>query len=158
MQPESGVTTVAHIIQVAVAPVFLLSAIGAILSVMTNRLSRVVDRGRALEAAPMELQGPDAAVAEELKALSHRAKLISRSITLYTTTALLICAVIVVLFLGAFIHVDTSKVVAWMFIAAMTAFFVGLLYFLREIFIAEASIRIGLSRASAVARDPMRGK
>jgi hypothetical protein len=152
MQTDTGVTTVAHIIQVAVAPVFLLSAIGAILSVMTNRLSRVVDRGRALEATPMNLQAPDVAVAEELDALSRRAKLISRSITLYTATALLICAVIIVLFLGAFIHVDASKVVAWMFIAAMTAFFIGLLYFLREIFIAEASVRIGLARASAATR------
>jgi cytochrome bd-type quinol oxidase subunit 2 len=138
--------------------VFLLSAIGAILSVMTNRLGRVVDRARALEAIPVKHGGLDSLVVGELDALAHRARLISRSITLCTTTALLICAVIVVLFLGAFVNIDTSKAVAWIFIAAMTAFFVALLTFLREISIAATSTRIGLKRASVAARDQMPAK
>ena len=148
VQEEPVVSAIAHIIQLAVAPVFLLSAIGAILSVMTNRLSRVIDRARVLEGLPHIEGAAAASIAAELHTLAKRGKLISHSITLCTTTALLICAVIVVLFLGAFVKINTSTVVGLLFIAAMSAFFLGLLVFLREISIAANSMRIGIERAS----------
>ncbi|MSR22607.1 MAG: DUF2721 domain-containing protein [Gemmatimonadetes bacterium] len=155
MQEDTSVTAVAHVIQLAVAPVFLLSGIGAILAVMTNRLARIVDRGRAVKA---ELRSAtDPALVSELSALSRRARLIGRSITLCTTTALLICAVIVVLFVGAFLGVDTSTLVALLFIAAMLAFFWGLTTFLREIFLATAYIHIGLEQVPTPTNDPADG-
>jgi hypothetical protein len=150
VQQEPVVSAIAHIIQLAVAPVFLLSGIGAILSVMTNRLSRVVDRARVLEGLPHIEGSATTSVAAELSTLAARAKLISHSITLCTTTALLICAVIVVLFLGAFVKIDTSTVVGLLFIAAMSAFFLALLVFLREISIATSNMRIGLERTKEV--------
>jgi len=157
MQQDTGVNAVAHVIQLAVAPVFLLSGIGAMLAVMTNRLARIVDRARVLETAVIE-SGTDASamVEDELRALAHRAKLISRSVALCTATALLICAVIVVLFLGAFLILDTSTFVALLFIAAMAAFFLGLLMFLGEIYAATANLRIGLQhvRVSKSAPKP----
>jgi hypothetical protein len=140
---DSAVTAVAHVIQLAVAPVFLLSGIGAMLAVMTNRLSRVIDRARLLEA---RLPAPPAeadALHAQLAILSRRAKLVNRSITLCTLTALLICAVIALLFMGAFLRFDAAVPVALLFIAAMLAFFAGLLSFLREVFVATASLRIG---------------
>jgi len=142
MDSATGITNVGHAIQLSVAPVFLLSGIGAMLAVMTNRLSRVIDRARTLElrldAAP---PGAVAALQIELGVLSRRAKLVSRAITLCTSTALLICTVIAVLFLSAFVRFDTSMTIALLFIAAMTTFFFGLLWFLREIFLATASLR-----------------
>src|SRR5262245_12098228 len=132
MQADTGVTAVAHVIQLAVAPVFLLSAIGAILAVLAVRLGRVVDRWRLVEAKPLDAPNISA-VSTELHTLSRRARMISFSITLCTATALLICGVIAILFLGAFIHIDTSRIVATLFIAAMTAFSLGLSIFLREI-------------------------
>ncbi|MGH7694712.1 MAG: DUF2721 domain-containing protein [Gemmatimonadaceae bacterium] len=145
MMQETGVTAVAHVIQLAVAPVFLLSAIGAMLAVMTNRLARIVDRARTVE-RDVSHRGvtPDAGVIAELGTLSRRAKLIHHAITLCTVTALLICAVIAVLFLGAFLDVDASRAVGLLFVAAMLAFFLGLLLFLREIFLATATVRIGI--------------
>lgn len=143
MPHDPSITGIAHVIQLAVAPVFLLSGIGAMLAVMTNRLARVVDRARTLES---RLHGdpPDSkAIHAELHTLSRRAKLVGRSITLCTVTALLVCAVIAVLFLGAFLDFDASISVALIFIAAMGAFFIGLLFFLREILLATASLRIG---------------
>jgi uncharacterized protein DUF2721 len=141
---DTGITAVAHAIQLAVAPVFLLSGIGAMLAVLTNRLSRIIDRGRVLD-NQLAMIAPDAAASihAELKALSRRARLISRAITLCTITALLVCAVIATLFVGAFVGFDASVPVALFFVAAMFAFFAGLLSFLREIFIATASLRIG---------------
>jgi len=144
VQQSPGITAVAHAIQLAVAPVFLLSGIGAMLAVLTNRLSRIIDRGRTLE-AQLAASSPNAAanLHVELAALARRAQLISRAITLCTITALLICAVIATLFLGAFASFDTSVPVALFFVTAMVAFFAGLLFFLREIFVATANMRIG---------------
>lgn len=144
MPEVAEVSAVAHVIQLAVAPVFLLSGIGAMLAVMTSRLSRVIDRARLLEDR-LEGASPDArrAIHGELVALSQRALLVGRAITLCTMTALLVCTVIAVLFSSAFLHFDASYPVALLFIAAMLAFFLGLLWFLREIFIATATLRIG---------------
>jgi hypothetical protein len=132
------------VIQLAVAPVFLLSGIGAMLAVMTSRLSRVIDRARVLEGrlegAPAAQQ---AALQDELATLSRRARLVGRAITLCTTTALLICTVIAVLFLSAFMPFDASIPISVLFIAAMTTFFLGLLWFLREISLATSNRRIG---------------
>ena len=141
---EFSDVSVAHAIQLAVAPVFLLSGIGAILAVMTSRLGRIIDRARALEerldSASAELQ---TTLRVDLTTLSRRAKLIGFAITLCTTTALLVCTVIAVLFLSAFLRFDASITVALLFIAAMLAFFPGLLWFLREIYLATVNLRIG---------------
>ncbi|HVX38527.1 MAG TPA: DUF2721 domain-containing protein [Gemmatimonadaceae bacterium] len=148
MPPETGVTAVAHVIQLAVAPVFLLLCLGSILMVMTNRLGRIVDRARAIE-REAERAPAEARAAIEMRTLSHRGTLISRSISLCTLTALLLCGVIVVLFVGAFLHRDTSTFAAWLFVAGMLAFVAGLLLFLREVLAATAWLRIGLRHSTA---------
>jgi hypothetical protein len=156
MLPESPIETIAHIIQLAVAPVFLLTGIGAMLSVMTNRLSRIVDRARVLEAVVLEAVVPDHASGDalarqethaELVCLSRRARLISVSISLCTLTALLVSSVIAILFLGSFVAFDASMLVALLFVTAMLAFIVALLFFLREVFVAIAGLKFGLRHA-----------
>lgn len=144
MPPDSGITGIAHAIQLAVAPVFLLSGIGAMLAVMTNRLARVIDRARILEGHLRANTGEAVPITAQLATLARRAALVGRSITLCTITALLVCTVIAVLFLGAFLSFDPSVAVALLFIAAMGTFILGLLTFLREIFVATASLRIGV--------------
>jgi len=142
--PQSSVSNVAHVIQLAVAPVFLLTGVGSLLSVLTNRLGRIIDRARGLEGRLVVATPDEAAPLHgQLSTLSRRAKLVSSAITLCTTCALLICGVIVVLFLSAFIHPTLDKISAFLFIAAMLALFAGLLFFLREIFLATAALRIG---------------
>ena len=128
---EFSDVAVAHAVQLAVAPVFLLTGIAAILSVMTNRLGRVIERARVLEER-LEGASPEslATLRADLAVLSRRAKLNGRAITLCTTTALLVCCVIAVLFLSAFLRFDASIPVALLFIAAMLCFFLGLLWFL----------------------------
>jgi hypothetical protein len=139
--PDTGITAVAHAIQLAVAPVFLLSGVAGLLAVLTNRLARVIDRSRAL-AAPIATYAPDTAAAQgERQTLARRAKFISRAIALCTISALLICAVIATLFVGAFARFDASVPVALLFVAAMVALFVGLLAFLREVLLATANLR-----------------
>jgi hypothetical protein len=143
MTQDSGVAAIAHVIQLSVAPVFLISGIGAFLTVMTNRLARAVDRARALEAGQVPGPPDPAAVHAELCTLSRRTKLMSFAIGASIITALLVSVVIVVLFLAAFFAFDASVAVALLFIGAMVALFAGLLAFLREILLATAALRIG---------------
>ena len=153
------ISSVAYVIQLSVAPVFLLSGIGAMLAVMTSRLSRIIDRARVLEAR-LEDSTPDrvAVIEADLETLAHRARLIGPAITLCTATALLVCMVIAVLFLSAFLHFDTSVAVALLFVAAMVAFFFGLLWFLREIFVATKNLRIASRRVHGGGARGARGK
>lgn len=135
---------IAHVIQLSIAPVFLLTSIGAILAVMSNRLARVVDRARALE---IKLAGAEGAayaeLHERLKTLSRRARMISHSIALCVTTAVLVCAVIITLFLGAFLSFNAAVPAALLFIAALLAFLMALVWLLREVFLATSSLKIG---------------
>ena len=144
MDTTSAVTMVGRAIQASVAPVFLLSGIGAMLAVMTQRLARIVDRARNYEAR-LPTATPDEIVRlnQSLATLSRRAKLINRAITFCTITALMVCLVVMLLFVGAFLEVTLATFVASLFVGAMSAFFIGLVCFLREIFVATKALRIG---------------
>jgi len=143
METVASITTVAHVIQLAVAPVFLLTGVGAILAVLINRLGRVVDRFRVLEQGlPDARRREKTAYQKEMTRLSRRARLIQRAITLCTLGALLVCTVIATLFIGAVTNVDLSHTIAALFIGAMLALIAGLLIFLREISLATGGIHI----------------
>ncbi len=137
------IATVAHVIQLAVAPVFLFSGVAAMLSVLVGRLGRVVDRFRELhdqksEASELAL----VSIKNEMGTLSKRARAIHWAIGLCITCALLVCVVIVTLFIGAVAKVDVSTLVSVQFIFAMLALIVGLLLFLSEIKMARSSIHV----------------
>jgi hypothetical protein len=136
------VTDVARLIQLAVAPVFLLTAVGTIIGVLSTRLGRAVDRSRLLEDRVRQLQ-PDGqkAVREELGVLSRRVRLVYAAIVLAVVCALFVGLLIAVAFVDAFINIDLSKFIGLLFIGAMVAFIFALLVFLREIFLAVTSAR-----------------
>ena len=142
--PAAHVSEIAGVIQLSVAPVFLLAGVGAIVNAMSTRLGRVVDRARSIEG---ELAGADAVRAErihaELYTISVRARLISRAIALAVLCALLVTVLLIVAFVDAFIEANLSFVLATIFVAALAAFSGSLLVFLREILIASANLRIG---------------
>lgn len=143
MQALSGITDVAHVIQLAVAPVFLLTGVGAILSVLVNRLSRVVDRFRTLDEGYASLQDiAISGVEVEMGILSRRARMIHWAIGLCTTCALMVCIVIATLFVGSITAVEMPAAIATLFIFAMLSLVAGLLCFLREIALAKGSIHV----------------
>jgi hypothetical protein len=133
---------VAQLIQLAVTPIFLLSGVGVILGVLTNRLARVVDRARRLEEALSEGRERED-LGPQLAALARRARIMNHAITLSTICALLVALVVVTLFLSAFLDFDLSTPIALMFIVAMLSLIGALLMFLREVFIAIRSLQIG---------------
>jgi hypothetical protein len=139
MQSAADVSTVSHVIQLAVAPIFLLTSVGALLSVITNRLARIVDRSRVLNNLSDRL---DAAQQEEMVMLSRRARWVHWAVSLCTMSALLICIVIVALFVGSEISFDPSRAVSMLFILAMLSLISGLLCFLREISLSKGHIGI----------------
>jgi hypothetical protein len=139
MQTTASVPIVAHVIQQAVAPVFLLTGVGAILSVLTNRLARVVDRFRSLNDYSEDVRTSHKM---EIDTLSRRARLIHWAISLCTICALFICIVIAALFIGSETGIDPSGTISILFIAAMLTLISGLLCFLREIALATGKIEV----------------
>jgi len=139
MQTAFNVLDIGHVIELAVAPVFLLTGIGAILSVLTNRLGRSIDRYRALNDAH-ESHTPVENL--EMSILTKRVQFIHWAISLCTTSALLISMVIASLFLGSFIQINVSMIVSLFFILAMVMLILGLLCFLREIFLAIGILQL----------------
>lgn len=136
--------TIAHVIQLAVAPVFLLTGVGSLLSVMTNRLGRVIDRARSLEVRYADLQAAPRSKAEhELKMLAERARFASWAINFCTVAALLVCVVVATLFVDAFLGTHLRWLVGGLFTAAMVALIGGLVCFLREVYLAMHSVHIG---------------
>jgi hypothetical protein len=141
---------IAHLIQVALTPIFLISAIGVTLNVLTNRLARIVDRARAMEEV---LRQPDHKhdgrdLHGVLVVLARRARYINASITLITLSALFIALVVVMLFVNAFLRWDLSAFIACMFILSMLSLCAALLSFLIEVRIATTTLRIGIEAAA----------
>jgi len=134
---ETHIGDIAHTIQLAVAPVFLLTAIGTLITALNNRLGRAVDRRRVVQER-LRHAGDDEAreSRRELATLARRSRLIYFAILAAVTAALLVCLVVAAAFVGALVSIELSKAVAVMFILAMCALVVSLALFLREIFLA----------------------
>ena len=139
MQNAVEISTVSHAIQLAVAPVFLLTGIGAILNVITTRIARIVDRSRALSNSS-EAKLPSHL--EEMAMLRRRVRWVHWAVSLCTMSALFICIVIAALFMGSEIGMDPARVVSFFFIFAMLALISGLVCFLREIYLATGNIEM----------------
>lgn len=136
MPLNSALGDIAHVIQLAIAPVFLLTAVGTLLAVLSGRLGRSVDRRRALVAAMPELDAANGDKARgELAFVQQRIRVIYAAIALAVACALLICLLIAVAFVDALITVNLSRLVAVLFVLAMLALIGSLGLFLREIYL-----------------------
>jgi hypothetical protein len=143
MNIEIQLGDIGHIIQLAIAPVFLLTGVGTKLSVLTNRLARIIDRARVLEERIHATAGTDHSDAyTELEALYRRAHLINRAITLSTACGLLVCLVIATLFLGGAFNLQLSQAIAVMFVLGMLSLIGSFIYLLREIFVATRAMSL----------------
>ena len=133
---------VAHIIQLAVAPVFLLSGVGVTLGLFANRLARIVDRARLLESQLTHDHG-NQELRQGLRVLARRARYINTAITLGTISGVLVALTVVLLFTGALTGGHLGTAIAVVFVAAMLTLTAALLVFLVEVRFATATLRIG---------------
>ena len=132
---------IAVVIQMAVAPAFLLTGIGAILTVMATRLTRIVDRFRVLnEGKKFTVKKKDKN--EELLSPMSRAKWNHIAIFLTTISALLICVLIAMIFIATEVNFNLDQYLSILFIVAMTTLILGLLSFLREVSLSKGVINI----------------
>jgi hypothetical protein len=133
------ISDIGHIIQLSIAPVFLLTGVATKLGVLINRLGRIIDRTRVLE--DRLRNGPDAAYAAELEVLYTRSHLINYAITSSTACGLLVCLVIALLFLSDVTNMPLHQIIAACFVFAMLALISSFVNLLREIFIAARHMR-----------------
>jgi len=135
MDPGAGspMLGLAKAIQLSVAPVFLLTAIAGLLSVISNRLARVLDRAQRLQSVRDE--------AMDLALLKRRMTLLTRASEAVTTTGVLVAAVVAVTFISAIAVIDLTGIVVPLFVVAMLSLMVGLLTLLLDTRVSARLIR-----------------
>jgi uncharacterized membrane protein (DUF485 family) len=139
----NATTDIAHLVQAAIAPVFLLSGVAAMLGVLTNRLARIVDRARALEGKLEGQPEKHPQVLEDLKVLARRARYVNVALSLCTIAALLVALVVVALFANAFMGAALTKEIGLLFVGAMLCLSAAFIAFFIEVRQATAALRIG---------------
>jgi hypothetical protein len=143
MPLDTSLADLARTIQLAVAPVFLLTALGTLLNLLSGRIARIVDRARVLSGRTLE--GDESARAEhnaEIELLSRRRWLMNYAFTSAVLAALQVCLLICVAFIGFMLKQNFSLLIAGFFIGAMAAFVVALVLLLREILLSVVNTRL----------------
>ncbi len=141
---QVAVADVAHAIELSLAPVFLLNGIGVLLAMLTSRLARIVDRARVMESQLSVASEEGAAqLNKQLGTMRRRAKLMNLSISLSTIAALMVAAVVALLFAAALSTVSLGTAIAMVFIVSMLCLVGSLCCFLWEVQIATRALRIG---------------
>ena len=145
------ISDIGHVIQLAIAPVFLLTGVATKLTVLTNRLARIIDRTRVLE--DRLKVSPNAEFSAELETLYTRSHLINTAITSSTACGLMVCLVIALLFLGDTTNLPLDQYIAGLFVVAMVGLISSFVYFLREILIASRFMRMQHMQSLQPPRD-----
>lgn len=137
------ITLVAHTIQLAVAPVFLLAGIGAFLNVCAGRLGRVIDRARVVERMVLESTGEEHdRLIFEIRKLDRRMTVVNNAIFLSVASAIAVCLVVMLLFAAQLFDVQMGTPIALLFISAMALMISALCTFIVEIRLAARTIHI----------------
>lgn len=142
-ETDSAIAAVAHTIQLSVAPVFLLTAVGTFLGVLNTRLTRIVDRGRVLSDRMAPLPEPEREpFRDEMRILLRRRQYVNLALGSGVCAALSVCLLIALAFIGSIVRADFSRAVAVLFIFAMLSIVSALLCFLREVLLAVSRLPI----------------
>ena len=151
-----NVDTVAHVIDIAVAPVFLLAGISGLLMVLTNRLGRTIDRSRALQASELAVTSSEhrQTIRREKANLVRRMHFNHAAVVMSVVSAMLVCLVVGTLFLGSLYQLNVSTVVASLFIVCMVILSLAFFCFLIEVFIATRVMRDSLVHTASFRETP----
>lgn len=144
MQAAPHIANLAQVIQLAVAPVFLLAGVGATLNVLATRVARVVDRARLMEnALPSATEAQALNLHRRLRVLSRRATLVNVAIGLCVLCGLLVSLVVATLFVSYSVGIDLSMPIAIAFVVALLSLAASLVCFLLEVIMATRSLTFG---------------
>ena len=152
MNFATDLATVTHGIQLAVAPVFLLTAVSGMIGAVAGRLARIIDRARFLEGT-LESGGVEDARAarmyDELRRLRYRGWLVNGCLALLTFCSILIGTTIVLLFLGETSELPIFKIATVCFLAGVMCFLSALVCFLTETLLATHLLKFSQLPAAA---------
>ena len=145
------VAQIIPILQLAIGPVVLISGISLLILSMTNRLGRVIDRGRALVRERVKLPEPDhGPLHAQLAILSRRAGLLRNAITLATISVFLATLLIITLFLTAAMKVEDAWLLSVLFVSALASLMVSLAVFLREVAASLLAFRLDIGEETGI--------
>jgi hypothetical protein len=149
MEPIASIEAIARVIQLAIAPVFLLAGIVGFITALSTRFGRIIDRARVISNGTVQAhsEAQRELLEREAAALWLRVRLTNWAIGLCAGSALLICLVVVALFVGELTSLDVSYFAAILFIAAMLLIVAALVCFLYETGIAARLLRRGMEAA-----------
>lgn len=127
-------TRVTESVQLAVAPVFFLTAVSGMIGVLAGRLARIIDRARVVERQVLQEQEPESIdrALRELDYLRTRGRLANLSIGLLTLCGFLIGLTVIILFLGQTWGVRGQHVAVFCFLLGIVSFIAALAGFLWE--------------------------
>lgn len=137
------VGVIAQTIQLALAPVFVLVAIGNIMNILTTRLGRIVDRSRALQGQYAQTTGREHdIVVIEIRYVDRRIHLIGRALLLLVVSGLAIGVTVGSLFVGEMANLELRNLTGLTFFGAIALLMIALVYLLLETRIAASSLRL----------------
>jgi hypothetical protein len=153
MESFGHVTSLGQVIQLAVAPVFLLTGVAGILNVLANRIGRIIDRARPMEER-LASADPETSreLHERLRVLARRATFINRAIGLCVLSGLLISVVVGALFVSSSLRLDLEVPISITFVIALFSLAVSLVYFSREVFLATTALTFGGARKTVAGK------
>lgn len=142
--------SIANLIQLAVAPVFLLAGIAGFLGVMSGRIGRIIDRERVISRRLNKLDDQEdlEAARREHKVLKRRAHITNLAIGLCTSSALVVCTLIASLFMGNLFNLHLEVLISGLFVLALMLLIAALVCFLREIQLATRTLNLARESGS----------
>lgn len=147
-QEINTISTITQLIQVSVAPVFLIAGVAGLLNVFTGRLSRIIDKLEKLDAYISDEEKKDSSFVLDEKLTKRRRFLVmrmqntNRAIFFATSTGFMIALVILSIFATALLDFDAHLIISILFILSMLCLITSLLLFLREIYYTTSFIKV----------------
>ncbi len=145
--PSTPLTELIPVLQVAIAPVILISGVGLLLLSLTNRFGRAVDRTRQIHGQMRQTPASDRPqLANQVEVIYRRARLIQFSIVMGALSALFAALLIVTLFLTALLKWGLAALISVFFIACMMSLVVSLVTFIMDIRLSLIALKLELTR------------
>jgi CBS domain containing-hemolysin-like protein len=147
MMPSTRLTELIPVLQIAIAPVILISGVGLLLLSLTNRFGRAVDRTREIHHEMRKAAAADRPrLAYQVEVIYRRARLIQFSIVMGALSALFAAILILALFLAALMKWESSVVISLIFICCLVSLVVSLITFIMDIRLSLKALKLELTR------------
>jgi hypothetical protein len=134
------------VIETAIGPVILISGVGLLILSMTNRVGRVIDRTRALCDRKEKEGCTDGIISDQLIILMRRARLIRLSIILVSMSALAAAVLIIVLFLSAYLRIDSAALITMLFLGGLICLILSLIVFILDMNLSLSALNVQVKR------------